>query len=233
LSFENIVKNELRHELSEAGYKYNYKDRVHMSRAKMDMYGNVDYLKVGEFKVIKYFDDTSTRYIAAPNLTFDTLVSIYDVNTRNTLVCRIFKFGDIVKREGTKFVDSLKKDRPNLEARIIGMQTNQDFYFVLNQVLDFLLEKKIRLVEIDLFGENTRHIAIDTKLGTSYNVLMEDRVYRPGELVNNMTVENFERTFRPGDILPVHKDILLKKDMPKAPKKRKETKKKEQNPSNG
>ena len=95
------------------------------------------------------------------------------------------------------------------------MQKNQDFYFVINQVMDFIVENKIRLVEIDLFGENTRHIAIDTKLGTSFNVLMEDRLYRPGELVNSMTVENFERTFRPGDILPIQKDILLKKDMPK------------------
>jgi len=131
-----------------------------------------------------------------------------------------------VKREGTKFINSLKKDKPNLEARIIGMQKNQDFYFILNQIFDFLISNKIRLVEVDLFGDNTRHIAIDTKLGTSYNVLMEDRIYRPGELVNSTTVENFERTFKPGDILPVQKDILLKKDMPKAPRKKREPKKK-------
>jgi len=226
MPFENIVKKELKHELNKNQYIYTYKDRVHMSKAKMDMYSNVEYLKVGEFKSVHYNDDTATRYLAAPNLTYDMVVSIYDVNQRNVLVCRVFKFGDIVKREGTKFINSLKKDKPNLEARIIGMQKNQDFYFILNQIFDFLISNKIRLVEVDLFGDNTRHIAIDTKLGTSYNVLMEDRIYRPGELVNSTTVENFERTFKPGDILPVQKDILLKKDMPKAPRKKREPKKK-------
>src|ERR1700733_14907690 len=127
LSFENIVKSEVKRDLSKNEYKYGYKDRVHMSKSKMDLYSNVDYLKVGEFKTIHFEDDTSTRYISTPNLTYDMLVSIYDYNTKNILVCRIFKFGDIIKREGTKFVGSLKRNKPNLEARIIGMQKNQDF----------------------------------------------------------------------------------------------------------
>ena len=100
MSFEMIVKNELRHELSKSEYLYTYKQRVHMSKAKLDTYTSAEYLKVGEFKSMHYDDATVTRYMAAPNLTYDLVVSIFDVNTRNILVCRVFKFGDIVKRGG-------------------------------------------------------------------------------------------------------------------------------------
>jgi hypothetical protein len=59
-----------------------------------------------------------------------------------------------------------------------------------------MISKKMKLVEVDIFGTNTRHIAIDAKLGTSYNILMEDRLYRAGELVNNLTMENFEKVMK-------------------------------------
>lgn len=37
-------------------------------------------------------------------------------------------------------------------------------------------------------------MAIDLKTGASYNVLLEDRHYRAGELVNRMTIDDFART---------------------------------------
>ncbi len=41
------------------------------------------------------------------------------------------------------------------------------------------------LFALGLFGNEIRHIALDTKTGLSYNVLLLDRIYRPGELVYN------------------------------------------------
>ena len=39
-----------------------------------------------------------------------------------------------------------------------------------------------------------RHVAVDLKTGASYNILMEDRNYRPGELINQMTPDDYART---------------------------------------
>ena len=83
--------------------------------------------------------------------------------------------------------------RPNVEARIMGLQNGEDHAF-LGGLLGFLSKQGIRLIEADLFGEETRHVAIDLKTGASYNVLLEDRHYRAGELVNRMTIDDFART---------------------------------------
>lgn len=214
MSFEIILKTDIKKdELNKAEYRQGFKSlytmyRPNISKSKIDMYSNVKYLKAGEFYKIHYKDQRETRYIAAANLTFELIVSIYDFNTRNVFVYRIFRYSESVKKEMSKFVESLKKDRPNLEARIFGMQNNQDFYYVLNEIAEFLMANNINLTEIELFGNSMRHIAIDAKLGTSYNVLMEDRLYRPGELVNSMTMENFEASLRQD---AVQKDAEQKK----------------------
>ncbi len=197
MSFEGILKSDIKKEdLNKEGYRHSSKERVHMSKSMMDMYSNARYLKTGEFFAIHYKDETVTRYIAATDLTYDFIISIFDVNTRNLLVYRIFRFSKLVEKDIAKIADSLKKNGANLEARIIGMQNNEDFSYVLTDIADFLISRGIKLLEVDLFGDSIRHIAIDAKFGMSYNVLMEDRLYRPGELINSMTLENFEATLK-------------------------------------
>jgi len=192
LGFEDILKNDMRKDdLSKNAYLHTFKDRVHMSKSKMDMYSDSAYLKIGEFRRVHY-DDEAKRYIAATDLTYDIIISIYEINSRDMFVYRIFRYDARVRDEAAKFVESFKAKKHNFEARIIGLQSNQDFYFMLNELIGIVLDNRMSLVEVDLFGGNVRHIALDAKLGQSYNVLMEDRLYRPGELVNRLTIENFE-----------------------------------------
>ena len=57
------------------------------------------------------------------------------------------------------------------------------------------LEKigKNSLVEVDLFGNEVRHVAIDLKTGLSYNVLIKNIIYKPGELINNLSFDDFSK----------------------------------------
>ena len=47
-------------------------------------------------------------------------------------------------------------------------------------------------MEIDMFGEEKRHMAIDMKTGLSYDLLLENRIYRPGELKNDEKEDDFQ-----------------------------------------
>lgn len=204
LSFEHILKKDLAGEINTEEYRHDFKERPHVSKSKIDEYSNAFYLEVGQSKSIHYKDGTETRYIAAVSMTYDTIISIYDVNTRNIIACRTFKYGDLERASLKSFVNSLKRAKPNLEARIIGMQSGQkDYSTMLSELIGFFASNSIKLVEVDMFGTNTRHIAIDSKLGTSYNILTEDRLFRPGELVNGMTVENFENKLKTGQQSPM------------------------------
>ncbi|MDE1871405.1 MAG: hypothetical protein KGI06_04170 [Candidatus Micrarchaeota archaeon] len=192
MSFESIFGNDVKGELSKSEYVRRFKERVHMSKSRMDEYSEAEYLEVGDSFEMHYTDDSEKRYVAATGLTYDLIVSLFDVNTRSSLVCRTFKDPKILEEEMLRFIKSMGK-RSKIESRIIGMQSGyEDFYTILDYVAELLVKNRIKLVEVDLFGSNTRHIAIDLKLGTTYNVLMEDRLYRAGELANNLTLENFQ-----------------------------------------
>ena len=170
--------------------------RTHMSKSKMDRLSDAVYLDVGEGRKLEYDGLDNPRYIAAMNITYDTLFSVFDVDSRTLFAWRFFKLVTI-DRELRKFIDSAKKARfHNMEARIIGMQNRQDFRYTAETLCRFASDNGIRLSEVELFGGNARHIAIDAKLGTSFDVLGEDRVYRPGELVNNATLEQFEASLK-------------------------------------
>ncbi len=82
---------------------------------------------------------------------------------------------------------------PNVEARIIGLQNGQP-RSVLDSVSIFLRGNHMRLCEIDLFGDQTRHVCFDTKTGASFDVLVNNKLYTPGELMNRMTMEQFEKS---------------------------------------
>lgn len=174
-----------------------YKDRTHISKAALDTYSNATYLGIDKTSNGKYQAPTDVRYIAATDIRYDMLISIYDIDAQSTFACRMFSFEGNASAQFIAYTDSLKKRKvmPNLEARLIGLQNKQSFSF-MSQVIDLLDSAGIKLVEVDLFGTEVRHIAIDTKLGVSQDVLLENRLYRPGELINTVTLEQFERSLR-------------------------------------
>lgn len=125
--------------------------------------------------------DEFGRYILAKNLTYELLVSLYDVNTRR---CVAMRLAEPMQQKGLDAaIAPLKKlPRRNIEMRAIGMQ---DGHAEQASVLD-VIRKSLgcSLIEADMFGTDIRHIAIDLKTGTSYNLLLLNRIYRPGELKN-------------------------------------------------
>lgn len=171
-----------------------YRDRTHISKGALDSNSNAIYLGVGKSHRGAY-SPAGARYVAATGVTYDMLVSLHEAGTGSVFVIRTFGFDSGTRLLLNDYVESMRKAKPNLEARIIGLQNGQN-YEQVERMLGFLKEKGITLVEADLFGSDTRNIAMDMKLGTSHNVLMNDRLYRPGELANTQTMEQFERGLR-------------------------------------
>lgn len=190
-----VEKELLGEDINTERYTLNFKERAHISKTKLDTYSNVRYLGLGEFYSTKYENEVSTRYIAATPMTYDMLLSIYNINTREIGVYRLFRFDIKARAVLEKYFDSFKKSKPKFEVRVIGLQNNQDFAY-LHDIFDIISRAKLPLVEVDIFGNETRHVSLDAKLGMSFNILLEDRLYRPGELVSNMTMEQFERQIK-------------------------------------
>ena len=194
MSFERILDEAAKgKDFGSAPYLLASKKRPHVSRSKIEDYGNVSYLEVGDLKTARYEDDSSMRYVAAKDLTYDLLFSIYDVNT-NALACaRVFMNAKELEPRLSAFVGQFR--RPNFEARIIGLQ-NGGPANDLKELLGFIARERIGVFEVDLFGEDTRHIAVDAKVGMSFNILIEDRLYKPGELTNKLTFDQFQRSLK-------------------------------------
>ena len=198
MSFENAFISDIAAaDFGDDRYLRRYGERPHVSKEVLDTYSNAAYLGIDRSSIGAYQNRTDARYVAATDMSYDILMSVYDVNTRSMFACRQFNFEDSTHDKLVKYVNSLKKRKPNLEARLIGLQSKQDVDY-LGQLADLVKTTRIKLVEVDLFGGDTRHIAIDRMLGTSYDVLMENRLYRPGELANKTTEEQFERRLKPG-----------------------------------
>jgi len=174
-------------------YQKNFKKRPHISKSKIDAHDNVKYLKTDYTVTTLYTNELMQRYVAATQLIYDLLLSVYEVNTRGLFCTRVYKSAETIEKELTKFLKGFH--RPNFEARIIGIQNGQK-HPTLSQVVDLISKHNLPVVEVDLFGQETRHIAIDARLGVSFNILMEDRLYKPGELINNKTVAQFERSLK-------------------------------------
>jgi len=148
-------------------------------------------IKIGDIMFEK--NNFNTRYIYAYNLTYDVLVSIYSVSKESGIFFRTAlplnkDEASIIKKLYTKL-----KDR-NIEIRLIGMQNKQANAKEFIESLLFL-EKlgKNSLIEVDLFGNEVRHVAIDLKTGLSYNVLIKNIIYKPGELINNLSFDEFSK----------------------------------------
>ncbi len=133
--------------------------------------------------------DASRRYIIAREITYDLLFSAYDVNSKDILVARITRQLD--RREWSAIFSHLGKIKmPNLEFRLAGLQ-NGGFAGALAGF--DRMHKRVRgvLVGVDLFGINMRNIVIDTKTGVPYDLLLLNRIYRAGELVNTVSRDDF------------------------------------------
>ena len=137
------------------------------------------------------FEPFGVRYIIAKEITFDALISIYDVNSESCIAIR--PTAQLSKQEIAKLRGFLARiKRPNLEMRAIGMQDGSAGLFgAIGQVRKI---SKSDLIEVDLFGSSKRHIALDLKTGMGYDLLLLDRVYRPGELATGTSEESYRAT---------------------------------------
>ncbi len=166
-----------------------YKPRFHISKARADEFGMSRHLSMGD-SAITHAREGRVDYINASNLTYDMLLSLYDFNSGRIAVARFDRFTEAIRSHMQGFVKSLKN--PNLEARVLGLQDGHGSEDAL-KVLGFINSNAIALNEADLFGTDIRHISFETKRGMSMDLLLLDRVYRPGELRNPQTYEQFLR----------------------------------------
>lgn len=128
------------------------------------------------------------RYIIAREITFDLLATFYDVNSSSSVVLRMTAPDKASVQKARALLERLKK--PKTEIRLIGLQDdNQELIGTIEGIHGSI---EGRLIELDLFDKNIRHIVIDLKSGMSYNLLILNRIYKPGELANTVTQESFQ-----------------------------------------
>ncbi len=134
-------------------------------------------------------NEQETRNIIAKDLSFDLFVSIYDVNSRSAIALR--PTWPLDSKDLGKIRKTINKlRRPNIEIRVIGMQNGDtNLMKVVDEIYNAISGA---LIEVDLFGNMVRHVALDLKTGMSYDVLLLERIYRPGELVNSKIQEDFK-----------------------------------------
>ncbi len=129
------------------------------------------------------------RYVIAREITYDFFMSIYDVNTTQAILLRPSqRMADAALKRVT---DEIRRKRlKNLEIRLIGLQRRDPM--MPDAIWKIHTRVPGRLIEVDLFGNMTRHIALDLKTGSSYDLLLQNRIYRPAELINNTQVADFQ-----------------------------------------
>ncbi len=179
----------------------NYKERQHISVSKTEEHEDITYMGLGEFSEYTYAGLIGKRYLGFKSIVYDLIFTVYDVNSESAFVARLYK-----KDQGQhrRLMEKLgrylkSKNKPNFEARLIGLQDGEDYQYA-EEIIKVLDKQKISFYEIDLFGSEVRHVAIDMRIGTTYNILLLNRVYRPGELANTLTEEQFSRNI--GDQAP-------------------------------
>ncbi len=176
-------------EIGRAAFRTAYKERPHISKSQLDQYGSATYIELGNSATIK-FRESGVRYIAAIGLTYDTILVLYGINTRSLFVTRFYDETEEVLATAGDFIRGIK-GKETIEARIIGMQSNQ-YPYKIEDLVSKISRQKARIVELDIFGTEKRHIAADAKLGMSMDILTEDRLYRPGELKNDVQLSEFK-----------------------------------------
>jgi hypothetical protein len=145
-------------------------------------------LAINDASYYKYM--SGRRYVTVSNITFDLLASFYDTNSRSAFMMRLtspFRPVELSRAAGV-----IRKMRnPNIEVRFIGLQNNDSF--LLHSIIDMKKISDGNLVEADLFGDQVRHVAIDLYTGKPYHLLLENRIYRPGELNSSTGIGDFQK----------------------------------------
>jgi hypothetical protein len=192
LSFEKFLEDDsLRADFNSARYARNFKERQNISKNRLDPpISESKYLKVGDYFTQKYDESAGFRNIVAISLTYDILLSIYDGNSGRLFIRRFTEWSKEMEVKLERDLALLKV--PNFELRLIGLQNGQSWK-VIADLIPLIKKRKFPVFEVDLFGEDVRHVSIDAKTGTSMDVLINNRLYKPGELRNNTTFEQFER----------------------------------------
>ncbi len=184
MSFEELLGREMRL----AGNKQfvaAYKKRPHISKSAMER-EVAHAVGLNESRELAY-DALGARYLYANGITYDIAVSLYDINARQLFLGRFFYFSAIEKQLA-KWLAGKKKR--NIEARVIGMQ-NSEPTDELGRLLKAI--KGISIMEADLFGTMSRNIAVECMLGMSFDVLLSDRLYKPGELDCHLSYDDFQK----------------------------------------
>jgi hypothetical protein len=165
----------------------NYKERPHISKKVLDKEGSI-YVDTDSIKEFHY-DPLGPKYIAFTNLSYDCVISLYNFDSKQGVVYRFYE--DIINNRElfSKYFNDLALK--NTEIRIIGMQNNYLNKQVRNKFF-LIFTKKIKLYEIDLFGTEIRNIALNIETGQTFDILMENKLYKPGELTTKITLEEFE-----------------------------------------
>ena len=136
------------------------------------------------------------RYVIVRDITRDLLIIIFDVNSSAVLSLRFN--AEVLQKDARKIHAILSRiKRPNIEFRAIGLQNSTTEPLSSLHMLRKVFQNK--LAEADLFGNSTRHIAIDTRTGMTYNLLLLNRIYRPGEL---LVQNNEQKPEEPAPVLP-------------------------------
>jgi hypothetical protein len=194
MSFENVIIEMMAQKsFNSSKISLSYKERAHISKSRLERFGESINIDIWQSATIK--KGARYRYVTAMAITYDAVLSLYDFNTSSLFSYRFFKNVEPCIESAESFIKSLK-GKANLEARIIGMQNGQDYY-TQDILMKFLTKHRIPIMELDLFGNERRNIAIDANTGMVFNVLENDMLYKPGELINNITLEQFERTITP------------------------------------
>lgn len=183
MSFEYAVSEMLSAEhAGSARSTISFKARPNMSLSKLTEGGNAVEIRNGEIKRIDYKGWHGERFLFARALKSEILLVLYEVNNSRLLAYRgsVLNYNHVaaIRAEARKMLSA----KPNLEARMIGGQDDDGITYA-RDVLNLTKDVKAKLMESDLFGKEFRHVAVDSRFGMTYNVLLEDRPYRAGELM--------------------------------------------------
>ncbi|MGC8568288.1 MAG: hypothetical protein ACP5RP_02210 [Candidatus Micrarchaeia archaeon] len=186
-----LSKDTLSEEFGKSRYYKAIKPRPHISKSALDKYDSSRYMDNEDAYSVCY-SQYGKRYISTVNLSYDFALSLYEINSSSLEVIRAYKMFKAPEMV-LSAIRKLKKNwRYKIEARIIGLQNNEQNN-LFDDILEILDKESINLVEADIFGNELRHIAFDSKLGISYDVLLNDVLYKPGSLINTLTEDQFMR----------------------------------------
>ncbi len=188
MSFEYAVSQALSGEKrADSRMHMSSKDRPNMSLSKIQEGDNYIEINAGQIKRLYYSEWHGERFLFARSLNTDVLFTLFEVNSAKLVAFRGAHVNsssiEKIKAEARKILSK----KPNLESRIFGFSNGSNLKYI-KDLLHLSQELKARLVEVDAFGNEFRHIAIDSRFGISYNVLLDNRPYRAGELMVNQSV---------------------------------------------